>query len=484
MNMKRQLISKLKDQKGASAIIIGVALVMLIGFAAIAIDIGYLYSTRNELQNIADASALAGAGLLGDVYAHLTSAEQQTYACGDQNTISDSFENDCDSIINRAQDVVGSSKNLAGGEDIVIDPNEVKIGDWNSASRTFTEFTNLTTLRPNAVKVVARRDTSRVNTSVATFFARIFNVDSVAVSAEATAALTGVSIEDEGTMNLPIGLSWTQFYENCAADPLVKRSGICSDLIEFSPTPSSCAGWHNFRWPANASQMRSKQLEIIVGHPSAEGETCLAVPCGETWLNEKFGTSYTEGDGVTTPETTANETAYFFQGGDVSTLFNNRTLAWEAYPTGSKNYVTPVMDGGNQVVDGSGQVAAFPALFDYFRFRDGDGVTLSDGSVAISMDENGVGHGIDLDGDGTDDITDPDAIWTATAPVYEDECPCANPNEELTIVGFAKVQVIMPQPPPNSNVVARVDCSTFVDYARGGGTTFGSLMGSIPQLVE
>ncbi|HKJ31371.1 MAG TPA: pilus assembly protein TadG-related protein, partial [Balneolales bacterium] len=235
MNMKRQLISKLKDQKGASAIIIGVALVMLIGFAAIAIDIGYLYSTRNELQNIADASALAGAGLLGDVYAHLTSAEQQTYACGDQNTISDSFENDCDSIINRAQDVVGSSKNLAGGEDIVIDPNEVKIGDWNSASRTFTEFTNLTTLRPNAVKVVARRDTSRVNTSVATFFARIFNVDSVAVSAEATAALTGVSIEDEGKMNLPIGLSWTQFYENCAADPLVKRSGICSDLIEFSP---------------------------------------------------------------------------------------------------------------------------------------------------------------------------------------------------------------------------------------------------------
>ena len=41
-----------------------IGLLSLLGFAALAIDVGYLFVVRNELQNAADAAALAGAGHL------------------------------------------------------------------------------------------------------------------------------------------------------------------------------------------------------------------------------------------------------------------------------------------------------------------------------------------------------------------------------------------------------------------------------------
>ena len=48
-------------QGGAVAVTVGVSMVMLIGFLALVIDLGHLYITKTELQNAADAAALAGA---------------------------------------------------------------------------------------------------------------------------------------------------------------------------------------------------------------------------------------------------------------------------------------------------------------------------------------------------------------------------------------------------------------------------------------
>ena len=65
--MKKHAIfskSRLSERDGATVIIVALALVMLLGFGAFAVDIGYLYVVRNELQNAADAGALAGAAAL------------------------------------------------------------------------------------------------------------------------------------------------------------------------------------------------------------------------------------------------------------------------------------------------------------------------------------------------------------------------------------------------------------------------------------
>jgi hypothetical protein len=47
------------DESGAVAVMVGICLVMLIGFAAISVDVGGMYLERRELQNGADAAALA-----------------------------------------------------------------------------------------------------------------------------------------------------------------------------------------------------------------------------------------------------------------------------------------------------------------------------------------------------------------------------------------------------------------------------------------
>ena len=53
--------SKKRNEKGAPLVMVGIALTAILGFSALAVDIGYLVVTRNELQNAADAGALAGA---------------------------------------------------------------------------------------------------------------------------------------------------------------------------------------------------------------------------------------------------------------------------------------------------------------------------------------------------------------------------------------------------------------------------------------
>lgn len=53
-----------RKQRGAVAIITALALVVLVGFAGLALDLGRLYVNKTELQNAADACALAAASKL------------------------------------------------------------------------------------------------------------------------------------------------------------------------------------------------------------------------------------------------------------------------------------------------------------------------------------------------------------------------------------------------------------------------------------
>jgi Flp pilus assembly protein TadG len=60
--MSRNMLSiRLKDKRGTVTVMVALLLIMLIGFAAFAIDVGYMMVRRNELQNIADTAALAAA---------------------------------------------------------------------------------------------------------------------------------------------------------------------------------------------------------------------------------------------------------------------------------------------------------------------------------------------------------------------------------------------------------------------------------------
>jgi len=57
---------KKKRNRGQVLILVALAIFVLLGFAALAIDLGYLWTVRHELQRCADAGALAGASAYKD----------------------------------------------------------------------------------------------------------------------------------------------------------------------------------------------------------------------------------------------------------------------------------------------------------------------------------------------------------------------------------------------------------------------------------
>jgi hypothetical protein len=109
---------------------------------------------------------------------------------------------------------------------------------------------------PDAVSVKAQRDGS-ANSPIGTFFARIFGINTMNVTAEATAALTGPSSVKE--LQTPFAFSQKFFPERCGKP------------IAFSPTTSSCAGWHNFFGKnASNSSIGETILGLIEGHTSCD----------------------------------------------------------------------------------------------------------------------------------------------------------------------------------------------------------------------
>lgn len=246
--MKSRMVTyKDKRQKGAVAVTVAILLILMIGFAALAVDIGYLMVTRNELQNVADAAALAAARQLGNAYQHMSFEEQQSYDCTSSTTLS------CLQVIDIAQQV--GLENRAAQANITIRAEDVVIGLWDQ--NTTPRFT-VGTDHPNAVQVTARRD-ALVNDPITTFLAGVIGVETMGVVAQATAALTGQSSVDPGELELPVGISKWWF-----------ESNNCNDTIAFSPanSPESCAGWTSWEYNSNDANLR-KILDETQSSPEA-----------------------------------------------------------------------------------------------------------------------------------------------------------------------------------------------------------------------
>jgi hypothetical protein len=123
-----------------------VMLVVLIGFASLTIDVGYLYNVRAELQNTVDAAALAGGSQLPD---RTVAAETAARF---------------------------SALNYPGAA------STVRLGHWDAGHGVFTEGSAVGPI--NAVEVLAERSRTRGN-ALTFFFAGIFGVQETNVSASA-----------------------------------------------------------------------------------------------------------------------------------------------------------------------------------------------------------------------------------------------------------------------------------------------------------
>lgn len=165
----RWLNSLLRAERGATAVIVGIMLVPLIGCLAIALDVGALYVERAQLQNGADAAALAIAFDCAD-----------DEGCGDSAALAADFTND----------------NANDGAANVLDPDI----DLTNQTVTVTDSTRVAGTDQDAIQHP---------------FAALLGITETTVRATATAEWGGPG----SAPVLALTLSWCEFQASLA-DPL------------------------------------------------------------------------------------------------------------------------------------------------------------------------------------------------------------------------------------------------------------------------
>jgi Flp pilus assembly protein TadG len=147
--------------RGYSLIVTAMFGLTLFGLMGLATDTSWVYLTAHQLQNTADAAALAGAEGLSTGNA---TAQSQAY--------------------------VVAAANQAGNASVLLNPNannaasgDVVLGTWNASTSTFTP----TLTNPDAVQVVASRTSTSLSGALPLFFGPAFGVPTSNVSRSAIA---------------------------------------------------------------------------------------------------------------------------------------------------------------------------------------------------------------------------------------------------------------------------------------------------------
>jgi Flp pilus assembly protein TadG len=255
-------LKPLDNSRGAVAVMVAIMMTVLLAMAAAALDIGHALVARNELQNSADAGALAGARALGILYEGMTPAAMGTYQLsgGDAATIKTAVQST-------------AVLNAAAGVNITVNAGDVQIGLWDSATRTLTPTVN----QPRSVRVITRRD-GTANGPISTFLAGVVGMTSVSVSAAATAELAALASTPPGALDLPLAISQLFFSQYGCGDSIM--------LYPSNGNPQSCAGFTTFdQTPSNNAAM----LAIINGMINGS-YTTPSTTAGTSQLNFTNGT--------------------------------------------------------------------------------------------------------------------------------------------------------------------------------------------------
>ncbi len=187
------------DTNGAVAILAALILLALLGAASLAIDMGQLNVVRNDLQNTADAAALAAAGSL------ITT----------QNGV---VMRDANAAQQAALTVAQRQSQLAGFADVAPGARNdltITFGNWNlKAGDPETAWTEIGSIcgsnsNANAIRITLCRGSGTVYGPVSNFFASIFGADTSTIAATATAYLGYTNEVQTGTVQVPLALPST-----------------------------------------------------------------------------------------------------------------------------------------------------------------------------------------------------------------------------------------------------------------------------------
>ena len=154
--MKHRLATIFHRRRGVTLVLVAVTVPVLLICAALTIDVGYIYTLRAQVQNTADAAALAGT---------LALKESQYGA----------FQTWALDVITRNQESFGF---------LSLDDQSIQVGRWDKWAQTFTPIDAANASSANAVRVLSVRSNAPL------FFAALMGKHYTTINREAIAMVT------------------------------------------------------------------------------------------------------------------------------------------------------------------------------------------------------------------------------------------------------------------------------------------------------
>lgn len=253
-----------KNQRGVSAILIAILMIIFLGFAALALDMGHIFVAQNELQNAADAGALAGARFLYNDDGTLVNvgANQIAY----------------DAAVNNISENVPVEVNWSGGN-----TGDVERGHWSFTSGEFTPNASTVAVSLsgaseddldtnsnfiNAVRVITRREA----TPISAIFARIFGFDSFQHTATAVAYIGFAGTLAPGDVDAPISICQQTVTDNPSAtecEPSTYSDCNIGYMLSDGQEKNTAA-WTNFSQPCDTADTEDLRdlLTCTEGNPN------------------------------------------------------------------------------------------------------------------------------------------------------------------------------------------------------------------------
>jgi hypothetical protein len=200
-------------RRGAIAPMTVLLLLPLAGMLAFSVDVGYMVLVQTELQNAADAAALAGAERLQELYVQFYMPGQTQQAQIYNKAVNNTGTTDCPKYTAKKY----SNYNKAGNVAITVLDGDISFS-YRDGSSTI-QAPAYPDRFPNTITVLARRD-GTANTSLSLFFGKLFNKNSVDLTAVASAtiyageATSATPIPGVNAHILPVALDiniWKEF---------------------------------------------------------------------------------------------------------------------------------------------------------------------------------------------------------------------------------------------------------------------------------
>jgi hypothetical protein len=276
-----------RRERGSVYIIAALAMTALILFAALAIDVGAVWSTRTQAQNANDAAALAAAGSMIVV-------PDQTIPNPGPSTVNTS------AAIAAGTTFAASNETLRNGA-VKVRPGDFEFGTWDLDARTLTVFpAGSPELQPTTppgrpdlitgVRVkVASDGSTGANKPAPVFLSQLLGRTGFDVQNEAVAYLGFEGEFDPGEFDLPVAIDNCKITtgggtggDNCGSNycqTVASPPNPCTlkwaqgqtnvSCLEFSSTPQQNACWTVY--DDSSASVNNPDLEEVIDSGNEEG---------------------------------------------------------------------------------------------------------------------------------------------------------------------------------------------------------------------